>query len=160
MLGVTFIFVGKTRESYYNEAQREYIKRLRPFCVAEIVEIQERRTPDNPSTAQISAALMAEAADILKRVPPDAYTIPLCVEGGAKSSEELAILLETLPINGISKICFVIGGSFGLHESVKERGRLRLSLSKMTLPHSLARVVLLEQVYRAFSISAGSKYHK
>ena len=160
MLGVTFIFVGRTRESYYNEAQREYIKRLRPFCAAEIVEVQERRTPDDPSPAQIASALMTEAGDILKRIPPDAYIIPLCVEGVEKSSEELAGLLETLPVHGVSKICFVIGGSFGLHDSVKERGRLRLSLSKMTLPHSLARVVLLEQVYRAFSISTGSKYHK
>ena len=160
MLGISFIFVGKTREKYFTEAQGEYIKRLRLFCAPEIIELPERKLPANPSAAQKDAALLIEAGEILKHFPSSAFLIPMCVEGSQKSSEELAQLLEKLPSDGISKICFIIGGSFGLHETVKSAGNLHLSLSKMTLPHSLARVVLLEQVYRAFSILSGSKYHK
>ena len=160
MLGVTFLFVGRVKERYFVEALEEYVKRLRPFCNCEVAEIPERRLPEAPSVAQIDSALAAEADAIIRRIPAGAYVIPLCVEGGQMSSEELAGLFSRLPTEGVSKICFIVGGSFGLHESVKSRGARRLSMSRMTLPHSLARVVLAEQVYRGFSIAAGTKYHK
>jgi len=160
LLAISFIFVGRTKEEYFTKAQDEYIKRLRSFCVSRIIELPERKLPDKPSAAQTDAALLIEAGEIMKNVPTGAFLIPMCVEGRQKSSENLANLLLELPSGGISKICFVIGGSFGLHDTVKNAGNLRLSLSEMTLPHSLARVVLLEQVYRAFSIISGSKYHK
>ena len=155
MPGLTFIFVGRMRERHYTAAFEEYFKRLGAFVKPELREIAEERLPEQPSEREIAQALKREAAEILKAVPKGAYTVALCVEGKAMSSEELAQALE-----GQARLCFIIGGSFGLSSEVKSRGALRLSMSPMTFPHQLARVMLLEQIYRAFQISSGGKYHK
>ena len=155
MPGLTFVFVGKMRERHYVEACEEYSKRLGAFTKPELREIAEERLPEQPSEREIAQALGREAAEIEKAVPKGAYTVALCVEGRAMSSEELARALEGKP-----KLCFVVGGSFGLDEGVKRRADLRLSMSKMTFPHHLARVMLAEQVYRAFTIINGGRYHK
>ncbi len=160
MLGVKLICVGKMREKHYIEALREYEKRLTPFCRLEIEELPEQRLPESPSPAEIEAALDREAGQILQRIPDGAWVCALCVEGEMRSSEELASLLQRLTVQGVSRAVFLIGGSFGLHERVKARAALRLSMSRMTFPHHLARVMLAEQLYRAFSIQNGGKYHK
>lgn len=155
MPGLTFIFVGRMRERHYTAAFEEYFKRLGAFGKPELREIAEERLPEQPSEREIAQALKREAAEILKAVPKGAYTVALCVEGKAMSSEELALALE-----GQARLCFIIGGSFGLDESVKAAADLRLSMSRMTFPHHLARVMLAEQVYRAFTIRNGGRYHK
>ena len=155
MPGLTFIFVGRMRERHYTAAFEEYFKRLGAFGKPELREIAEERLPEQPSEREIAQALKREAAEILKAVPKGAYTVALCVEGKAKSSEELAQALEVQ-----ARLCFIIGGSFGLDESVKAAADLRLSMSRMTFPHHLARVMLAEQVYRAFTIQNGGRYHK
>ncbi len=155
MPGLTFVFVGKMRERYYIDAFEEYFKRLGAYSKPELKEIPEERLPEQPSEREIAQALKREAAEIEKAVPKGAYTVALCVEGREMSSEELARALEGKP-----KLCFIVGGSFGLDESVKKRADLRLSMSKLTFPHHLARVMLAEQVYRAFTIQNGGRYHK
>lgn len=160
MLGVKLICVGKMREKHYIEALREYEKRLTPFCRLEVEELPEYRLPENPSAAEIAAALDREAEQILARIPAGAWVCALCIEGSMRSSEELAGLLEKLTVGGISRAAFIIGGSFGLHARVKARADERLSMSRMTFPHHMARVMLAEQLYRAFSIRSGGKYHK
>lgn len=155
MPGLTFIFVGRMRERHYTAAFEEYFKRLGAFGKPELREIAEERLPEQPSEREIAQALKREAAEILKAVPKGAYTVALCVEGKAMSSEELAQALE-----GQARLCFIIGGSFGLDESVKAAADLWLSMSRMTFPHHLARVMLAEQVYRAFTIQNGGRYHK
>ncbi len=160
MLGVTLICVGKMREQHYVAAFNEYSKRLAAFCKFELIELAEQRLPDSPSGAQIESALSAEGAGIIERIPKSAYVIAMCVEGRGMSSEALAELIGSRATAGVSRLCFVVGGSFGLHESVKTMANLRLSMSELTFPHHLARVMLAEQVYRAFSINFGSRYHK
>lgn len=160
MLHVKLICVGKMREKFYIDAFEEYSKRLKPLCRFELTEIQEQRLPDNPAEAEIKAALSREAAEILKAVPPDAYLVALCVEGKQTPSEGMARLISERENSGKPKLCFVIGGSFGLSEDVKRRADMRLSMSEMTFPHHLARVMLIEQVYRGFKINEGSRYHK
>lgn len=155
MPGLTFVFVGRMRERHYAAAFEEYFKRLGAFGKPELREIAEERLPEQPSEREIAQALKREAAEILKSVPKGAYTVALCVEGKAMSSEELALALE-----GQARLCFIVGGSFGLDESVKAAADLRLSMSRMTFPHHLARVMLAEQVYRAFTIQNGGRYHK
>lgn len=155
MPGLTFVFVGKMRERYYIDAFEEYFKRLGAYSKPELKEMPEERLPEQPSEREIAQALKREAAEIEKAVPKGAYTAALCVEGREMSSEELARALEGKP-----KLCFIVGGSFGLDESVKKRADLRLSMSKLTFPHHLARVMLAEQVYRAFTIQNGGRYHK
>lgn len=160
MRNVKILCVGKLKERYLTDACAEYLKRLQAFCKPEIVELPESRMPDNPSEAEIAACLKREGEEILGKIPRDAMVIPMCIEGKQLSSEELAKELSDAGVRGISCVCFVIGGSWGLSDAVKSAGKLRLSMSRMTFPHQLARVMLLEQVYRAFSINAGSKYHK
>ena len=160
MLNVTLICVGKLKEKFYISAVEEYRKRLRGHCRLELIELGEERLPDSPSQALIDAALEREGEKILSKVPKNAALVALCIEGQRMSSEELARTLDRLAVGGSSSVCFVIGGSFGLHERVKRAARLRLSMSPMTFPHHLARVMVLEQIYRAFQISAGTKYHK
>jgi 23S rRNA (pseudouridine1915-N3)-methyltransferase len=155
MQKVTILCVGKLKEKFYTDAAAEYAKRLSRFCTLEVVELPEERLPERPSPAQIDAALAKEGDAIRGKLPAGALVVALCVEGALRSSEELSQLLP-----GQSHVVFVIGGSFGLHESVKERSAVRLSMSPMTFPHHLARVMLLEQVYRAYQIQAGSRYHK
>ena len=160
MQRVTLICVGKLKEKFYAEAAAEYVKRLGRYCKLTVMELPEERLPESPSPAQVEAALEREAAAIRSRLPASAGLIALCVEGRMQSSEELAQLMETWAGRGEKQLVFLIGGSFGLHESVKAEVRVKLSMSPMTFPHHLARVMLLEQIYRAFQINAGTKYHK
>lgn len=160
MLNVKFICVGKMRERFYLDAFEEYRKRLGAYCRLELLEPQEQRLPERPSLGEISAALEKEAAEILNTIPRDAYVVALCVEGKEVPSEAMAELVEGRENSGKPKLCFVVGGSYGLAETVKKRADLRLSMSKMTFPHHLARIMLAEQLYRGYKIREGSRYHK
>ena len=160
MQKVSIICVGKMKEKFYIEAAAEYVKRLSRFCKLEIIELPEDRLPDDPSQAQIDAALAREAEAIKSKLPASCYITAMCVEGKTRSSEELARLMEDSVHQGGSHLVFLIGGSFGLHPSVKALASFKLSMSSMTFPHHLARVMLLEQIYRGYQINTGSKYHK
>ena len=160
MLNVKFICVGKMRERFYQEAFAEYQKRLGAYCRLELAEIPEQRLPERPSRAEIDAALEREAGEIRKVIPQDAYVVALCVEGKQLPSEFMAELVEGRENSGKPKLCFVVGGSYGLAETVKNRADFRLSMSKMTFPHHLARIMLAEQLYRGYKIREGSRYHK
>ena len=160
MQKITILCVGKLKEKFYADAAAEYVKRLSRFCKLEIVELPEERLPETPSPAQIAAALEKEAALIRSRLPASAFLIALCVEGTPRSSEDLARMLADSAGRGQSQAVFLIGGSFGLDPSVKALAAERLSMSPMTFPHHLARVMVLEQIYRAYQINAGTRYHK
>ena len=160
MLSVCIISVGKLREPHYISAFEEYIKRLSPYCKVTSIELTEKRLPDNPCPKEIEAALSAEAEAVIKSMPKGAYVIAMCVEGSTLTSEGFAAMIGNLAVSGQSKLCFIIGGSFGLHEQIKKRSSYRLSMSSMTLPHHLARVMLAEQIYRALMINENTKYHK
>ena len=160
MQKVTILCVGKLKEKFYMDAAAEYVKRLSRFCKLELVELPEERLPEAPSPAQIEAALLKEAAAIRAKLPSGAALIALCVEGEPRSSEALARQMATWASQGVGHLVFLIGGSFGLHPSIKGAANLRLSMSPMTFPHHLARVMVLEQIYRAYQINAGTKYHK
>lgn len=160
MFSVTLIAVGKLKEKFYLDAVAEYAKRLKAYCRFELVELPEQRLPENPSEAQISDGLHKEGEQILAKVPKGAWLCVLSPEGKQLSSEQLAETLAGVKSGGKSSACFVIGSSFGLDPAVKHKADLLLSMSKMTFPHHLARVMVLEQLYRAESIQAGTKYHK
>ena len=160
MVSIQLICVGKLKERFYQDAAAEYQKRLGAFCRLSILELPEFRLPDRPSPAQVEAALSREAVQILDKLPKGGIVIALCVEGLTISSEALAQELERRMVSGASQITFVIGGSYGLHPSVKQSAQLQLSMSPMTFPHHLARIMLLEQIYRSFQIRQGSSYHK
>ena len=160
MLSIKFICVGKMKERFYIDAFSEYKKRLGAYCSFECLELTEQRIPPEPSRREIDSALSREGEEIKKNIPPDAYVVALCVEGKQLASEGIAELISGRENSGKPKLCFVIGGSYGLSDSVKSVADLRLSMSKMTFPHHLARVMLAEQVYRGFKIKEGSKYHK
>ena len=160
MQKVTVLCVGKLKEKFYMDAAAEYAKRLSRYCKLELVELPEERLPEDPSPAQIEAALLKEAAAIRAKLPAGAALIALCVEGELRSSEALARQMAAWAGQGVSQLVFLIGGSFGLHPSIKGSAKLRLSMSPMTFPHHLARVMVLEQIYRAYQINAGTRYHK
>ena len=160
MQKVTLLCVGKLKEKFYMDAAAEYAKRLSRFCRLEPTELPEERLPEDPSPAQVEAALLKEAAAIRARLPSGAALIALCVEGELRSSEALARQLDAWASQGVGQLVFLIGGSFGLHPSIKGSAKLRLSMSPMTFPHHLARVMVLEQIYRAYQINAGTRYHK
>ena len=160
MLNVTLLCVGKLKEAYWRDACAEYEKRLGAFCRFRLMEVAEERLPDNPSAAQISATIEAEGKRLIEQIPRDSAVIPLCIEGKELDSPALAARMQKMAVDGISHITFVIGGSWGMSETVKSRAVLRLSMSPMTFPHQLARVMVMEQIYRAFQISSGGKYHK
>ena len=160
MLSVRLICVGKLGEKFWAEAVKEYTKRLAAYCKLEIIELPEQRLPQTPSQGEIEQALDKEAALIEAKLQQGAAVITLCVEGKPMSSEQLADYLAKLTVSGTSRLCLVIGGSCGLSERIKQRAALRLSMSPMTFPHHLARVMVLEQLYRALNIAAGGKYHK
>lgn len=160
MLAIKLICVGKMRERFYIDAFSEYEKRLGVYCRLECTELAETRLSDRPSAAEIKAALAKEAEDIVKCIQENAYVVALCVEGRQMPSEGMAELLTQRENSGRPKLCFIVGGSYGLADSVKERADLRLSMSQMTFPHHLARVMLAEQIYRGYKIREGSKYHK
>lgn len=159
MIKITLIALGKLKEKYLREAVAEYEKRLSRYCDLEVVELEPVKLPDNPSKAQIDSALEKEAEMVLKRLPKGSEAFTLCVEGKQLSSEEFADRFADFSRQG-KEITLIIGSSYGLSERVKTVSNTRLSLSKMTFPHQLFRVMLLEQVYRAFKINEGSTYHK
>ncbi|MCH5205917.1 MAG: 23S rRNA (pseudouridine(1915)-N(3))-methyltransferase RlmH [Oscillospiraceae bacterium] len=160
MMNVNFIAMGKLKDSWQREACAEYLKRLAAYSRVTVKEPEPIALPQEPSAAQIEQALEREGAAIREQMSKGGYKIALCVEGKPLSSEKLAELLDNLANNGISSVNFIVGSSFGLSEELKRDCDLRLSMSPMTFPHGLARVMLLEQVYRAFSILNNSKYHK
>lgn len=159
MIHLTVITVGNLKESYWRDALAEYEKRLAAFCKPEILQLKEARVSENPSATEISAALSDEGKRILAAIPTGAYKIALCVEGEQFSSEALAARLERATSES-GKICLIIGSSHGLSPEVKAACDLRLSVSKLTFPHQMMRVLLLEVLYRSFSIIKGTKYHK
>ncbi len=161
MLRVNIICIGKIKEKYFTDAIAEYQKRLSAFCKLQIIELAEERIRSNtPNDAQIAEVLDNEGRRILQRIGAGDYVAALCIEGRLLSSEELAETLESVGVAGKSTADFIIGGSYGLSEAVKRRADIRLSMSRMTFPHQMARVILTEQIYRAFEISSGGKYHK
>lgn len=160
MITITVACVGGLKESYFREAAAEYVKRLGIFCKLKIEQVDEYTLPDKPSKAQIDAAVDTEGKRLLAKIPPSAVMIALCIEGKMLDSRQLADKIALWGLGGVSHIAFLIGGSFGLSDEVKSRAGLKLSMSLMTFPHQLARVLLLEQIYRTFQISAGGKYHK
>ncbi len=159
MVTVQILCVGKLKEAYWRDACTKYGKRLQPFCRFSITELSESRLPDNPSPAQIVSALHSEGEKLLA-ASESSVRIALCIEGKTLSSEQLAEKISRLTVNGASALSFLIGSSFGLSDEVKQAADLRLSMSPMTFPHQLARVMLCEQVYRAFQINHHGKYHK
>ena len=160
MVSVTLICVGKMKEKFYIEAAAEYVKRLAGYCKLNIVELPEQKLAQNPSQGEIDAALAKEAEAIRGKIPPSASIVAMCIEGKMRSSEELARLVGDWELSSAKHLVFLIGGSFGLHPSIKQEAWVKLSMSPMTFPHHLARVMLLEQIYRAFKIREGSGYHK
>lgn len=159
MISVKLVCVGKLKETWLSAACAEYAKRLSRYCSLSVTELAEHTLPEKPSAAQIAAALEKEGEEIVKACEGH-YVVATCVEGTQISSEELSQTIGRLSAEGRGKLAFVIGSSHGLSGAVKRRADMRLSVSKMTFPHQLFRVMLLEQIYRAFSISAGAKYHK
>ncbi|MBD5520442.1 MAG: 23S rRNA (pseudouridine(1915)-N(3))-methyltransferase RlmH [Lachnospiraceae bacterium] len=157
---ITIISVGKIKEKYYRDAIKEYEKRLSRYCKLEIIEVEDEKTPDKASDALEDQIKAKEAERILKHIKDDAYLITLEIAGEMHNSEELAQKIEKLGTQGVSHIQFVIGGSLGLHNNVCSRADFPLSFSKMTFPHQLMRVILLEQIYRSYRIINGEPYHK
>ena len=160
MQKVTVLCVGKLKEAFYAAAVAEYQKRLQRHCKLEIVELPEQKLPESPAPAEIEQALAREAALIEEKLPKGGAVIALCIEGKPCSSEELSRRMADFGVQGKTQITFLIGGSVGLSPRVKQRADLRLSMSPMTFPHHLARVMLLEQLYRAYQIDTGTRYHK
>ncbi len=160
MINISVVCIGKCKEKYLVDACKEYAKRLQGFCKFELCELDEVRASDNPSPREIEKVLEGEGKRILEKIPAKATVVALCIEGKQWSSPELSAFLQEQPVMGVSHIVFVIGGSFGLWDEVKNRANVKLSFSKMTFPHQLFRVLLLEQIYRGFQIALGSKYHK
>ncbi len=159
MIKVTLIAMGKIKEKYYTAAIDEYLKRLSRYCSVEVAEIPPVALPENPSGGEIAAALKKEAALIEKKIPKNSCVTALCVEGKRLSSEGLAGFVAQNSAQGIN-MCFVIGSSYGIDADFKKSCDMRLSVSDMTFPHRLFRVMLLEQIYRAFKINEGGSYHK
>ena len=160
MLSVYLICVGKLKEKFYKDACAEYCKRLSSYCKLTVVEVPEAKLSKDPTLGEIAVALDKEGEAIRAKIPPSSRVVALCVEGRMCSSEELP---QMFPVPGRSPdkhMVFLIGGSHGLHPSIKAEASAQLSMSPMTFPHHLARVMLLEQIYRAFKINEGSSYHK
>lgn len=160
MQKVTILCVGKMKEKFYIDAAAEYVKRLGRHCKLDIIELPEQKLSENPTQGEIDAALAREAAAISEKMPKGGAVIAMCIEGKLMGSEELAQRVSRFALEGKSQLTFLIGGSVGLHPSIKEQADLRLSMSPMTFPHHLARVMLLEQIYRSYQILEGSRYHK
>lgn len=157
-MNINLIVIGKLKEEYLRNACAEYIKRLGRFCTFELHELDECRLSDNPSDKEIETALRKEAEQIKRYAK--GMIVPMCIEGKQLTSTELSEKISDAGVNGQSTVTFIIGSSFGLDNEIKAMGDLRLSMSKMTFPHQLARVMLLEQIYRSFQIMSGGKYHK
>ncbi|QOX64783.1 23S rRNA (pseudouridine(1915)-N(3))-methyltransferase RlmH [Anoxybacterium hadale] len=159
-MNITILCIGKLKERYWTEAIAEYSKRLSKYCTLTINELKEEKAPDNPSNAEESAVKDAEGKSILKQIKKDSYVIVLAIKGKELDSEALSEKIRTLGISGKSDITFVIGGSFGLSDEVLSRADFQLSFSKLTFPHQMMRVILLEQIYRSFKIIRNETYHK
>lgn len=159
-MNITVIALGKLKEKYLRDAVDEYTKRLSAYGKPDIIELNPVKLSDNPSQTEIDNALNKEAEEIKKKIPNGSYVFSLCIEGKEKSSEQLAQTIKEVTINGKSNIVFIIGSSFGLSPEIKKLSDCRLSFSPMTFPHQLMRVMLLEQIYRAFQINNNGKYHK
>jgi 23S rRNA (pseudouridine1915-N3)-methyltransferase len=157
---ITIITVGKIKEKYLKDAIDEYSKRLCKYCKLEIIEVADEKTPDNASAVVEDSIRSKEAERIVKYIKDDAYLITLEINGKQLTSEELADKVDKLGVQGVSHIIFVIGGSIGLGEAVLQKSNFALSFSKMTFPHQLMRVILLEQIYRSYRIINGEPYHK
>ena len=160
MFEITLITMGKLKEKFYISAAAEYEKRMKGYCQFKLLELPETRLPENPSTAQIMSGLEKEAELILSKIPKGSWFCVLTPEGKMLSSESLAGKLQEIKTNGKSSACFLIGSSFGISQKIKDIADFKLSMGPMTFPHHLARIMVLEQLYRAEAIQAGSKYHK
>jgi 23S rRNA (pseudouridine1915-N3)-methyltransferase len=160
MLTVNIICIGKLKEKYWADAIKEYSKRLTAFCKFSIIELNEHKAQGDPNQKQIASILANEGKAILGKIKQGDYTVAMCIEGKNISSEDLSNLIDTIQIEGNSTLNFVIGGSWGLSDEVKKIAKYKLSMGKMTFPHQMARVMLSEQIYRAFQISTKGKYHK
>ena len=160
MFDITLIVMGKLKEKFYLSAAAEYEKRLKGYCSFKLIELPEHRLPENPSPAEIQAGLDKEAEMIFAKIPKNSWLCIFTPEGKILSSEEFADKLKAVKNSGKSSACFLIGSSFGISQRVKDKADFKLSMGRMTFPHHLARIMVLEQLYRAEAIQAGSKYHK
>ncbi|WP_394175388.1 23S rRNA (pseudouridine(1915)-N(3))-methyltransferase RlmH [Guptibacillus hwajinpoensis] len=159
-MNISIVTVGKLKEKYLKQGIAEYTKRLGPFAKVEVIEVSDEKAPENLSETEMIQVKKAEGERILGKISPDAHVIALAIDGKMKTSEQLAHDLDQLATYGKSKVAFVIGGSLGLSEDVLKRANDTLSFSKMTFPHQLMRLILVEQIYRAFKINRGEPYHK
>ena len=160
MFDITLITMGKLKEPFYLSAAAEYEKRMKGYCTFRLLELPEYRLPEDPSPAEIATGLEKEAEQILSKIPKGAWFCVLTTEGKTLSSEAFAQKLKEVKLSGKSSACFLIGSSFGMAQRIKDKADFKLSMGPMTFPHHLARVMVLEQLYRAEAIQAGSKYHK
>ncbi|MBO9131338.1 23S rRNA (pseudouridine(1915)-N(3))-methyltransferase RlmH [Bacillus sp. 165] len=159
-MNISIISIGKLKEKYLKQGIDEYLKRLSSYAKVEIIELSDEKAPENLSETDMEIVKHKEGSRILEKIADDAHVIALAIEGKAKSSEELAKDMDRLATYGKSKVAFVIGGSLGLSKDVMKRANDTLSFSKMTFPHQLMRLILVEQIYRAFRINRGEPYHK
>lgn len=160
MINLNIICIGRLKEQYLRDASAEYIKRMQSVCKLTVTELAAEKLSEKPSQKEIDKALETEGKRILEKIPKGAAVFTMCIEGKQRTSEELSAELDSLASSGVSNAVFIIGGSFGLSDEVKNAGRYKLSMSKMTFPHQIARIMLLEQLYRASQISMGTRYHK
>ena len=160
MINITVIALGRLKEKYMREFCEEYQKRLSAYCRLNIIELTPKALSDNPSQTEIQQALEAEAQQIKAKIPANSYIFSMCIEGKQMPSEAFSQKISKLAVDGKSNLVFIIGSSFGLSEQIKKMSDECFSMSEMTFPHQMARVMLLEQLYRAFQISSGGKYHK
>ena len=160
MFDITLITMGKLKEPFYLSAAAEYEKRMKGYCTFRLLELPEYRLPEDPSPAELATGLEKEAEQILSKIPKGAWFCVLTPEGKTLSSEAFAQKLKEVKLSGKSSACFLIGSSFGMAQRIKDKADFKLSMGPMTFPHHLARIMVLEQLYRAEAIQAGSKYHK
>ena len=160
MMNINFIVLGKLKEKYMKDFSAEYEKRLSGYCKLTVTELEPVKLSDNPSEQEIKNALTKETQVIKAKIPKNSFVFSMCIEGKQMSSEELSKKLEDIALTGKNNITFIIGSSFGLSDEIKQMSDYKFSMSKMTFPHKLARIMLIEQVYRALSITNNAKYHK
>lgn len=160
MMNVQLIVLGKLKEKYMKDFSSEYEKRLSAYCKLTVTELEPVKLSDNPSQSEIDNALNKETQMITAKIPKNSYVFSMCIEGKQMSSEELSQKLDDIALSGKSSVVFIIGSSFGLSDEIKRMSDFKFSMSKMTFPHKLARIMLTEQIYRGFSISNNGKYHK
>lgn len=160
MMNINFIVLGKLKEKYMKDFSAEYEKRLSGYCKLTVTELEPVKLSDNPSEQEIKNALAKETQMIKTKIPKNSFVFSMCIEGKQMSSEELSKKLEDIALTGKNNITFIIGSSFGLSDEIKQMSDYKFSMSKMTFPHKLARIMLIEQVYRALSITNNAKYHK